>query len=117
MNNKAHMTKADIFGEVRNYSTLKPGWDSYRSPVPSKESIDSAITFLQAVNERLLGLMEISPSLDGGVEMAYDNGARWVSILSNQDGTYTVETSDEREWIRTKEFEEVMEQFDWATET
>lgn len=89
-------TRQSLIDEVSLFSSLTSDWSGYGSPAPSKLSIELAIKLIQCVlcyDYESADHFEVGPSLDGGVNVSYDNGNHWCSVHVKNNGNYHLEDS------------------------
>jgi hypothetical protein len=66
---------------------LTPGWDSYEAPPPGGAAIDHARRVLESLMDwDGSPPVRVIPSVEGGVLLAFSNGARYADIECFNDG-------------------------------
>jgi len=66
--------------QLRNLSSLKPGWDSYGAEVPNEGSLSVASRVLKALRSLNLPPTRVVPSSEGGVSFCFVQGEAYADI-------------------------------------
>ncbi len=86
------------FTKLANFSSLKPGWDSYRAEPPLAATIRAAEGFLMFLRKKGTSPTKINPSVVGGVGFSFRNGPRAVYIeFRNTGNAHAAFTDDASE--------------------
>jgi hypothetical protein len=95
--------------KLGSLEALRPGWDSYSAPPPSKAAIERLAEILQTVVQDatvsdILANIHIGPSLDGGALLAWKNRGRTLEIEIDPSGNIEVSRlpDDDAKDIATK---------------
>jgi hypothetical protein len=73
--------------KLQSFKSLEPNWDSYGALPPSKESVDTAISFVAKTDKNLLPLYFVAPGPNGEVVLEFREGNKEASAYINADGT------------------------------
>ena len=97
--------------KLASFLDLRPGWDSYRAPPPNNEAFIGAVVVLGYIagggDSRVFDVLHIAASLDGGVALAFEAGARALEITVTNHGIIKLERSDGGRFVRASEFARV----------
>jgi hypothetical protein len=80
--------------KVESLKTLADGWDSYRAPAPSPESITRATLFLEEAAKSDSVLSRLAPSVVGGVGFTFKHANRKVYVEFRNTGSVHALLSD-----------------------
>jgi hypothetical protein len=80
--------------KIESMKTLVDGWDSYRAPAPSAESITRATLFLEEAAKSDNVLSRLAPSVIGGVGFTFKHANRKVYVEFRNTGSVHALLSD-----------------------
>jgi hypothetical protein len=80
--------------KIESMKTLQDGWDSYRAPAPSGDSITQATVFLDELAKSASAPSRLAPSVVGGVGFTFKRADRKVYVEFRNTGSVHALFSD-----------------------
>ena len=83
------------FAHLESLGRLRPGWDSYRAPVPSQSATANARAFLMVLLDAGLPPPMIDASVVGGIAITLRQGSRKGVVEFYNDGAAVLLLADD----------------------
>ena len=83
--------------KLASYFNLTEGWDTRHAETPSAKAVAGAIvvlTYLEVDHPGRLYVDQVSPSIDGGIELECEHNGQFVNVTVTNQGLLKLERSD-----------------------
>jgi hypothetical protein len=76
-----------LIEKIQSFQTLKTNWNGFGSECPNESSISSAISSIRILEHMAVVPIEVGPSAENGIGLAFSSGSKYGHIEFFNDGT------------------------------